>query len=170
MHPDHRGGGTIDIALACPRDFDILQCTPPHLRRTQWYVHANDSQLLSHVRCSPDHRLSPLAESVSPLRSNGQCQIRYGPNTPLSYQYSLRNPNRYLATPVSSTRSAKVLLLPSGLRTQDLPLSGASGATQLQPTKTIGVYPTKMFVNCKISKDASRGEIINQYISKLPGF
>ena len=45
VHPDQRGGGTIDIALACPRNFNFLQCTPPHLRRTQWYVRTNDSKL-----------------------------------------------------------------------------------------------------------------------------
>ena len=28
MHPDQRGKGTIDIALAYPRNFSILQCTP----------------------------------------------------------------------------------------------------------------------------------------------
>ena len=29
VHPDQRGGGTIDIVLAYLRNFGILQCTPP---------------------------------------------------------------------------------------------------------------------------------------------
>ena len=51
------------------------------------------------------------------------------------YQYFLQNPKRCLATPVSSIEGAKAKLIPSGLRTQELPL-GERAANQLSQSES----------------------------------
>ena len=152
MHPDQRGGGTIDIALACPRNFTFLQCTPPHLRRTQWYVRTNDSKLAMYAVLSRSKTLYP-AESVSLLRghparrnwsrtparrlplappsgrtNDPASSVRSGTGvsnpqkgTPLSCQYSLRNPKDVWQHPSPAPEVQKLYLSHPGFEPKTCP-------------------------------------------------